>query len=216
MASRIRLKWGGAGWYGPIGDGNLRLKWGGSSWFIPSLVYVKTSDGAANGTAAVTNGGYGANPRWVDSGYRGAPGTPSTPAVYSWPSYTYMTIYCHGSTVGAPAVSFDALADGLRRELARRRVGECRHHCRVQYRSRRLLHLRRPCHFSDRSGEWVVRTTQGEDGPRRVTHLRLHHANRTLGVDGLRAMGQGPTGVDGGACSCDHPELRLQPLRTCG
>lgn len=64
----IRLK-SGAGWVGPVGDGNLRIKWGGP-WISPSYVYCKIGD---------LGGGY-----WQDSGYRGYPNPPSTPWVNTW------------------------------------------------------------------------------------------------------------------------------------
>jgi hypothetical protein len=91
----IRFKTYGGGWSAPVGNGKIKLNWGGPWNVTPSVIYRKMGD---------VGGGY-----WLDTGYRGAPGVPSTPAVYSWPSYNYMTIYCHGSTVGAPAVSFDLL-----------------------------------------------------------------------------------------------------------
>ena len=78
----IRFKTYGGGWTAPIGNGKIKLKWGGS-WIIPSVIYRKMGD---------VGGGY-----WLDTGYRGAPGVPSTPSVHSWPGYYYMTISWNGS-----------------------------------------------------------------------------------------------------------------------
>ena len=84
----------GGSWSGPITDGNLRLKWGGSSWTYPAFARVKVSDGG------ITNGGFGANPQWVDTGYRGYPVKPSTPWVTAW-DYNTMSISWNAGSGGA-------------------------------------------------------------------------------------------------------------------
>ena len=100
----IRYKQGGTTWQGPIDNGKLSTRWG-NGWINPTLVNAKTSDNAASGSAAVTNGGYGANPRWVDTGYRGYPAVPSWLGIYGW-DYSNVSLQWSAGSGGAPVTAW--------------------------------------------------------------------------------------------------------------
>lgn len=87
----------GSTWSAPVANGKLNSKWGGG-WFNPQAVYAKISDGTP-----ATNGGYGANPRWVDTGYRGYPAVPAQIWVAAWDYSNVVVQWSAGS--GGAAVS---------------------------------------------------------------------------------------------------------------
>ena len=94
MPSTIRLK-SGAGWLGPVADGNLRLKWGGP-WISPSYVRHKVGD---------VGGGY-----WRDTGYRGYPNPPSGPWVHYWPTHNNVQFaWNYAGAGGAPVAHYQVV-----------------------------------------------------------------------------------------------------------
>lgn len=95
----IRVGNGGA-WGAPVANGKINSKWG-AGWFNPTAVYAKTSDGTPGG-------GFGPNPRWVDTGYRGYPAVPAQIWVAAW-DYTNVIVQWSAGSGGAPVSAWNVV-----------------------------------------------------------------------------------------------------------
>ena len=95
-SSNVGPAYGGS-WSGTIANGNIRSRWG-AGWFTPTTIRRKMGDIGAVG-------GY-----WHDTGYVGLPSTPTSIAVYSWPTHSAASFYW---TPGAGGAAVDHYVVGI-------------------------------------------------------------------------------------------------------